>query len=293
MHELFEPRACRFFERDMSFEIIIANQKRPAKRPALSTDLLLHIIAPDPFEEGATMDLQWAEEHATKPRFFVGGIPWFRDLTLLKAEDIGAYRKRAAGKAKSVGWTEMRDLPPHVVNKLYKQWESIAWQQYYEAIQERPVTFIKAVLFLLSCELALQELVDKQKLRKRPNYAGDAEGPELSKEISSGETIYQHMAIIPACWNINDFNTSYIDDQVAADSSFLKKLGKHTGQQDLDVFADLGSGHTVTFVLAQQVKEFCDTLRPPLKEIRCRAGRGKLGSKRASKREEPVHPTTS
>jgi hypothetical protein len=277
----------------MSFEIVIASQHRDAKRPALATDLLLHIIAPDPFEPGATMDPQWAEEHALKPRFFVGGLPWFRSLTLLNAEGLGAYRKHSSNRAKSIGWADMKGLPRHVVSPLYKQWESIAWQQYYEAIQQRPVTFVKAALFLLSCELALQELIDTQKLRKRPSYTVGADGPEVPKEISSGEAVYQHMAIVPACWNVNDFNIEYINGHMASDSFFLKKLGKHTKQNDADVFTDLGSGHTVTFTLAQQVKEFCDKLRPPVREIRCRVGKGKLGSRRASKREEPVHLTTS
>lgn len=271
----------------MSFRLEIAKQNRAPKRPALATGLFLHVIAANPFAENAVMDPRWAEEHARVPRFRIGGTPWFRDLTLLKAEALSGYSKKASNRAKSCGWTKMEDLPRAEASNLYGEWESIAKQQYYAAIQQRPVTFVKAVLFILSCELALQEIVDRQKAFRRGNANPD-EMPaiELPREVSSGEFVYRHLAIIPACWNINDFNAKYLETRAGEDAGFLEALGGHTEQSDIETFHPLAAGHTVTYRLAERVKQFCDDAKPHVGQIRCRAGRGVLGSKRATHIEE-------
>ena len=96
------------------------------------------------------------------------------------------------------------------------------------------------------------------------------------------------MAIIPACWNINDFNTEYLNRQIKFNPSFLNELANHVKQSDTEVFQELAAGHTVTFRTANGIKDFCNGRpgREPLGKIRSRAGRNLLGTKRAADCED-------
>jgi hypothetical protein len=192
---------------------------------------------------------------------------------LLKAERIASYKERAAAEAKEAKWTEMPGTPRNVVSDLRGHWGAISRQQYFNVMNLRAVNFPKAALFLLSCELALQELINQQ---------------ESVIPFTSGACIYQHMAIIPACWNINDFNTEYLNRQTKFNSTFLNELANHVSQSDPEVFKELAAGHTVTFRTANGIKHYCNGGhgREPLGKIRSRAGRNLLGTKRAADCEE-------
>jgi hypothetical protein len=273
----------------MSFQEEMAKLKRLPKRPASLIDLLVHVIAPNPFESRATMDTEWAAQHAATPRFRIGGMQWYRDMTGLNGDDLFKFSGDAVKAAKSCGWKDMLGIPRSVARKLEIHWDSTARPQYFVAIKGHPLSFVKAAQILLSCELALQSLVDQQegeqKAKKRSASDSVTRRPELLSEISSGKEIYQHMALIPACWNINDFNANYLESRTAAVPSFIEQLAAYTGQTDFTVFDALAAGNTVTYGLARKIKEFCDPNKP-LGQIRCRRGKGILGSKRAAELEE-------
>jgi hypothetical protein len=272
----------------MSFAEEIERQGRVAARPSSPTDLLLHHISGDPHAKDAAMETDWAKEHAAVPRFYVGGLSWFLELTLLNAEKLAAYRDQAPRDAKKIDWHKMAGTPGNVVKDLQGQWGAISRQQYYSVLKSRAVNFPKAALFLLSCELALQSLIDAQQARKHHrDEDAEPDSPRIPKTITAGHCIYQRMAIIPACWNINDFNAKYIERHVAFKSSFLDQLAKHAKQSDATVFSQLASGYTVTFRTANCVKAWCEKNGcEPLGKIRCRAGKNLLGTKKAADLEE-------
>lgn len=272
----------------MSFQEEIAKQKREAKRPTWLTDLLIHVIAQNPHAEGVKMDTEWSAQHVESPRFRIGGMGWFRDVTGVNGDDLVAASADAAKLAKNCGWTDMPGISPTVARKVQGHWTSTGRPQYFTAIAGKPLSFVKAAQIILACELTLEKLLKQQGIESKPKRRAanaDVKLPERLDEISSAQEIYQHMAIIPACWNLNDFNTPYLEKRIAGDSKFLDQLATYTGQTDHGVFAELASGFTVTYGLAEKVKAFCDSSKD-LGQIRCRKGKGILGTKRAAELEE-------
>jgi len=235
------------------------------------------------------MDTEWSAQHAEIPRFRIGGMQWFRDITALNGDDLAAFSVATAKTAKNWGWTDMQGISPAVARKLEANWTSTGRPQYFAAIGGKPLSFVKAVQILLSCELALEELLIERgidtRAKKQLPLSTEVKRPELLSEIPSSQEIYRHMAIIPACWNVNDFNESYLQSRMDTEPTFLDQIAAHTNQTDHSVFYDLAAGHTVTHGLARKVKEFCDP-KKALGQIRCRRGKGILGTKRAAELEE-------
>lgn len=260
-----------------TFAEAIAAQQRPARRPALAEHLLIYPIAPNPYDPSAIMDSDWAREHAGIPRFYVGGVHWFLHVTQLSMAKIAAYRNQAPIEAKKAGWNAMPGTPLEMVEALRAYWGAIARQQFYSIAGACAVNFPKAALFLLACELALTDLI----------YSSDdsvSDRISIPKHITSGEYIYQHMAIVPSCWNINDFNSCYYTNNFAEKLGLLRKLADYAGQSESNVLSELASGHTVTFATAEKIQEFClhtSSGCGPVGRIRSRAGRI-LGSKKAA-----------
>jgi hypothetical protein len=266
----------------MSFQQEIEKQKRPAKRPATLPELLIQIIAPNPEASGAVMDSAWSAEHVGVPRFRIGGMQWFRDVTKLNGEDILRFRERALELAVTCGWAEMVGVTRAMAAKQEINWKSASRQQFFDGIAARPLLLVRAAQVLLACELALQDLIEKGGVSAAARTDGR---PKELADFASSLQMYQHMALIPVCWNLSDFNESYLNTRLEADPAFLDDLAFATQQMDHSVFRQLASGHTVTYSLAKKIKEFCDP-RKPVGQIRCRKGYDKIGKKRAAFLEE-------
>jgi hypothetical protein len=272
----------------MSFQEEIAQQSRPAERPALASGLLLHKICENPGAETAQLDEDWAGEHAGMLRFFVGGIDWFSNLTLMSMDSLFSRKDRTLELAERCGWSKMSDAKPIDAETLRAQWTAIARPQYFNAGQKRAMNFPKAALFILSCELAIQDLLEQ--ITSRPENS--ERYAKLKSEVVAPEYVYKHMAIVPACWNVNDFNSKYLLRRVEARQGFLAQLAVYASQSGGRVFHQLADGQTVTFRTAARVKHFCDSSLDgcdPLGQIRSRRGRGgkgMLGSKRSAESED-------
>jgi hypothetical protein len=266
----------------MSFQQEIEKQKRPAMRPARLPDLLIHIIAQNPEASGAVMDSDWSAQHVGVPRFRIGGMQWFRDVTKLNGEDILRFREPALALAATWGWTEMAGVTRAMAAKQEINWKSASRQQFFDGVAGRPLLLVRASQVLLACELALQDLIEKREISEAARTDGR---PERLAEFVSSLQMYQYMALIPCCWNVSGFNESYLITRMEAEPAFLDNLASATQQEDHGVFIQLSKGHTVTYRLAKKTKEFCD-LRKPVGQIRCRKGQDKLGKKRAVFLEE-------
>jgi hypothetical protein len=267
----------------MSFRQAIENQRRPAKRPATLPELLIHIIAPNPEDAAAVMDSDWSAEHVGVPRFRIGGMRWFRDVTKLNGEDILRFREPALALAVKCRWTEMAGVTRAMAAKQEINWKSVSRQQFFDGVAGRPLLLVRAAQVLLACELALQDLIDNREISAVARTDGR---PEELAEFVSSQQIYQHMALIPSCWNLSGFNESYLNTRLEADPAFLDNLAFATQQMDHSVFQQLAIGHTITYSLAKKIKEFCDA-RKSVGQIRCRKGNDKkIGKKRAVFLEE-------
>jgi hypothetical protein len=242
-------------------------------------ELLLHIIAQNPEDDGAVMDSDWSAQHIGVPRFRIGGIGWFRDVTKLNGEDILRFREPALALAVECHWSEMAGVTRAMAAKQEINWKSVSRQQFFDGIAGRALLLVRAAQVLLACELALQDLIDQ---RGKSAAARKDGRPEKLAEFVSGQQIYQHMALIPSCWNLSGFDESYLNTRLEADPAFLVKLGDATKQMDHSVFQQLAMGHTITYSLAKKIKEFCDDARKPVGQIRCRKGHDKkIGKRRA------------
>jgi hypothetical protein len=253
------------------------------RRPINADELLLAPVTSDPHMPDATCDMDWIKEH-NKQRFYVGGWPAFVNLTGMKIDELDRYRDAAIAAAKTEKWPMMRYTSPEMIRRLESDWSSIARPQLFNCAKGRAVMFPKAALFILTCELALEDRLEQA----RNSRSKEGKTSELLATAKSGVWIYSHMAIVPAVWNINDFNKGYLESRLAKNPIFLSALRKETGQENLDVFRDLASGSTVTYKTATMIKTYCDRSNEfePLGEIRARAGKGTLGTKHASMYEE-------
>lgn len=256
----------------MPFATIIDGQRRAAERPRSAEELLIHPICDNPAAPRGAMDVDWVREHAAKPRFYVGGLEWLVDLTGLSTETIATYKQAAADEISRTNWRD--NLSPSVLvrQRLRGLWGAIARQQYFEVAKGRPVLFPKAVLFIISCELALQDMIDRRGL------------PEGEQAFASGAEVYRHMAVVPACWHVTNFDRSYLSSRASGSRDFMRDLSNHAGQARPEVFEDMASGHTVTYSTADLISQFCsqhDLAGSP----RCSVGRTALGTKQASPHE--------
>jgi hypothetical protein len=169
----------------------------------------------------------------------------------------------------------MPGAPLHIARQIQRFWQEVSRQQYFAITKKRPVAFPKAAVFLLTCELALQEIVDD------PSIIG-VDSSQL-EGISSGMDVYKYMVIVPACWNVNDFTDEYLQRQ-STRNGFMQSLAA-AAQQSRQVVTELALGHTVTYRTAKFVKDHCDSAGEPVGDIRCRAGQTKLGTKGAANEE--------
>lgn len=279
----------------MTFAQTVADKERRDERPEHAEDLLLYPIADDPDSSGAVCDGDWVKEHALDQRFYIGGLDWFTSITGYGAARIADYRYRAVSEARNSNWPAMKSNSTLLLRQLKSQWDAISIQQYFNVTASRAVNFPKASLFLISCEIALQDL-----LGQVDSHSSDDLGPaEFSDELlrisrdqsASGSLVYRHMAVVAACWNVNDFTEHYVQEQVSLRPDFLMKLSNHTRQSSIDLFLQLAKGHTVTYPTARDVKSYCenpDFASARVREVRVRSGRTGLGKLKAADKEEPL-----
>lgn len=250
----------------LDYKIEMAAQKRPAKRPEFYADLLLHPVATDPTDGSGCYD-DWEFDHGSMQRFYVGGMRWYFRQTGLNANVLAGFRRDALRQVKKrTDWGSMPNS-----NQMWKQ--DIARPQFNVAARGDPLFFQKAAIILMACELALEEALE--------------EGEEV-KDIKKPEDIYQKMSIIPACWNVNDFNIGFYEKLRKAEPDVPGKLQNAAAQESASVFEHLSNGNTVTFETAKAVKAEIDGNCGPdfnVGNVRAKPGVKRLGKQKASEFE--------
>ncbi|MBF9036834.1 hypothetical protein HKCCE2091_21580 [Rhodobacterales bacterium HKCCE2091] len=202
---------------------LIAAQARAAARPTHYQELLFR-----PISEGlndTTSYFGWEVDHAEKKRFYVGGMLWFRSVTGMNGSEVAAgYKSRAENTVREE--TEWANVP--ITQSLWRQ--AIARKQFNAAWNRNPLMFHKAATVIVACELALQDRLDSG----------------LSIEgITSGLDVYRYMTVIPACWNIDDFDAKSWAE-IRERPNALSNICTATGQNNSRVFEKLSQGGTVT-----------------------------------------------
>lgn len=262
-----------------------------ARRPDFADQLLLYPVNDDPDVEPAECTEAWAEEHALRQRFYITGVRWFRDVTGSNTDAIARVRKKAVELAKRSEWTTLRNTPKHIAREIRKQFHAISIQQFYNVTAGRPVFFPKACLFILACEIVLQEMIDEQnELSDEELAAQEAEDEEVvvPAEILTGQEVYRHMRINGACWNINGLNLNFIKDKLNVDPSLMEGLPEATYQTDFEVFYQHARGHTLTYPTARAIRDFSrneESGFDGLGRLRSTAGRKILGTENAASHE--------
>lgn len=214
----------------------IAVTKRQAKRPSDYSDLLLHPVNNDPENDIACYN-NWEFDHGAIQRFYVGGLLWFFRQTGMNANTLSGYRKTGIKAVKErTNWHKM----PNSKN-VWTQ--DIARPQFNTASRGLPMLFQKAAIILMTCEVAVED--------------GLASGEQYD-DIASPEDIYGIMSVVPACWNVNDFNRSFYDELKKKETGVIDLLRDEAAQDQPAVFEHLAKGNTVTYSTAVQVKNAID-----------------------------------
>jgi len=103
----------------------LPNRKRDSKRPEWLAELLIHPIAPNPHarrrENGYRME---ARNTLKSPRFRIGGMGWFRDVTGVNGDDLVAVSADAAKLARVCGWAAMPGVSQTVARKVQEHWQA-------------------------------------------------------------------------------------------------------------------------------------------------------------------------
>lgn len=248
----------------MNYLADIAEQNRTAARPENYEALLFHPIADDPTATDATCYPNWEFDHGLQRRFYVGGILWFLRSARINANSLAGFKDDAIVAVRErTDWSNM----PNSNNNWTGQ---IARQQYNAARNHTPLFFQKAAIVIMSCELAAEAML--------------ANGRVL-QDIDTPQDIYRFMSVIPACWNVNDFNKDFYNQYVAKDKAAQEKLKVAATLSQKAVLWDLADGHTVTYETAKAVKEAIDQDFPEdvnVGEVRSKPGKKNLGKKRTS-----------
>lgn len=227
----------------MAYNDLLALRPRPVGRPANYRDLLLHPIHEDPslgYADG------WEKRHAVFRRFYVGGIDWFENNAGLNANQVAEHRNTALERFKelnqkrAINW---RSIPGLQADKQ-RYWDGLARQQFNAAYGLSPMYLSKALLVMLTCEIAVEAALRQGKL---PNI--------MAPFIRSPEDIYQRMAILPACWNVNRFRR--LHGLLEKDPQALMELASACGQDEVEFLDELAKGSTVTFATASAIRKYC------------------------------------
>lgn len=214
----------------------------------------------------------WETDHSIARRFYVAGIRWLLGSTGLTQATLVNHREKAQERILQItSWAEMDDPNGH--------WEaSLGRPQILHACGSEPMPFAKAAQVLMTCEIAIEDLLSNPKKKNR-----------VPKYISEPQHIHGYMGILPACSNIDDFSEDYLKAVQSRFGDPLSTLRDEAGLRAQKVLTDLAKGATVTEHTARAVRE--SALRkfpgPDLKlgEVRSRPGRF-LGTGNASDNEQ-------
>ena len=203
----------------------------------------------------------WAAKNGNKPKFYVGGIG--AAMGLVMAPDAKtvwkAYTDTGGGTTKSGRMILQQET--NWVEELPFKWEQdLNDPQFRKAINGEPLLFFKAVQVILCFEA----------------YARQRNLPD----------IYDVIDIIPACYNLDDFNAALLEQLMKADAEFLAKASESIGQPEQFV-TDLANGMCGTKASVEALKTFVDEAYPKHKTgaVRPHPGKKKLGSLAASAAE--------
>lgn len=251
---------------NMTYMEKITSQERKSERPTEYTGLLLHAVSNGWDDDGAQSYVNWEFDHGDKQRFYVGGLLWFFRETGMNANLLSGYRKKAIkAVADRTNWAKMPNS-----NQFWKQ--DIARPQYNVATRGDPLYFQKAAIVIMSCEVAVEDALN--------------EGVSCD-EIEIPEDIYKKMSIIPACWNINDFNIEFYSRLIDSNGDVKDRLVESSNQESSTVIENLAKGNTVTYNTALSIKNEIDSSTGfKVGKVRATPGGRKLGRLRASEFEK-------
>lgn len=250
----------------MRYKEKIEKQGRPSKRPTQAEQLLLDPISAD--DDATESYPDWEFDHGTQKRFYVGGFLWFLRQCRISPSALASYKKAASELVKHE--TEWDHMPNSGTS-----WDELARQQFNLARQGRPLLFQKAALVIAACELAARERLQK----------GEPTG-----EIEKPEDIYKTMAIIPAVYNIGNFDSRILEEfehRPEAKDALRENFPNYP-----KLIEELSSGHTVTLETAKRLKAALEKdagLRHELGVVRPTPGAHKLGRKSATPSEHVDH----
>jgi hypothetical protein len=245
-----------------AYDVLLQSRQRDPVRPEKYGELLLRPIVDNPMNGDGSYQ-RWEYDHSDKQRFYVGGMVRLRELINIDAQTLSSYSERARTEIRSkTSW-------PNMPNSGVRWTENCARQQYNHAFNKGRLFFQKAAVIIVSAELALRDAIVAGTLREAK--------PDLTPEH-----VYTFMSIIPACWNVDEFNMDYVERVKANTPLFRSDLSRACGQNST-VIDHLSTHFTVDFDTANDIKDHIDRTHPqnPVGDVRARPGR-QLGTKGAS-----------
>ena len=229
-----------------SYQEKLEANPRAVGRPFDYQDLLLEPIADDPTSAKSSYS-GWEAHHIEHEQFYLGGIVWFLNNVGISINRIADFREEAASRIVTltndgkINWRDARDCQ----TEERKFWGEIARQQFNKVKKKKgppkSLYFSKLMVALLACELAVEKTLERNgKLRNI-----------IDPIIEKPEDIYKVMRIIPACWNINNFNESRLEEMISEHPELLQKLTQACGREDgqSQFIVDLAKGHPVQWRL--------------------------------------------
>lgn len=225
---------------------------------------MLHPLADDPTKSGSVSYDGWEFDHGGVQRFYVGGMRWFmRQSGIEKIPTLAGYAEEAVATiANQTNWTTMPNSET--------RWDQMSPNQLRSARKMDHVFFQKAALVIVTCERALADKL--------------AKGGSTPFPIKP-EDIYSVMSIIPAVWNIDDFDKKTLQQLQEKYPEAMAYLREKSGQS-ASTIEHLATGHSVQHATAMAVKAAIDKNFTKVGCGRLRASPGaSLGTKAASPAE--------
>lgn len=244
---------------------VMAKPKAAVQKLPLLEDLLVHPVRRKDTHSGQASGeyKDWIFDHARKAQFYVSGFGELRAAaSRAEANYYYSFAPEAREKAVAAGWDKLLGADFGT---------SLSYNQFRHAILfHKPMYFALAAQVLVACECALGDAIEKD------IYAGRA-----------GD-VYAMMKIIPACYNVDNFNAAALERLRRQAEDFDKLALASCLQSNRDVLDDLAGGHCVTRRTARLLHDFVITFvenrrisNVGLGEVRGAPGRT-LGRKSAS-----------
>lgn len=227
--------------------------------------LLLHPVRARDSEPGTAGDsyANWKLDHARTAQFYVVGFNWLRAINgRTEANYYHSFGAEAFKKAGALGWSQELRTDFRV---------PLSYNQFRNAlILRRPMFFGHAAQILLAFELALADAI------KKKDYAGNA------------TDVYDHVRILPACYNVDGLNRKTVGDMRSLVDGFDREILAASGQVDPALIDEIANGNCVTRRTARAIRLRTLELtkaagaRFTVGDVRGAPGRDNLGRKSAS-----------